>query len=456
MGARLTDSALYGHLWATDELRQVFEERGRLGAWLEILSTLAEAQAELTIIPGDAAVAIRRAADVDALDLELVAAETVRTGHSTLGLIRGLQRILPAEAREWVYFGATVQDVTDTWTALAMKRVGQVAGRDLRGIEDATLDLARRHRDTPMVGRTHGQAGAAITFGLKAASWADEFRRHIERLHQGAPRWLVGQLAGAVGNLAFYGDRGPALRRLFCERLGLGDPGVSWTASRDRPAEFCLVLAMIATTMGRIGNEVIELQRPEISELREPASPTGVSSITMPHKRNPEMSEHAVTLSRLVRANAAVMLEGVDQVHERDGRGWKAEWVAFPEVCLLTGAALSFARRVLEGLEVDGDAMLRNLEASGYSPSERVLSEMASTLGKHHAQERLQRLLADGRRSGLSLREAVLADDEFREGLPPEVVASLDRPDTGSAGAMVDEVLARAARARADGPDRWT
>ena len=151
----------------------------------------------------------------------------------------------------------------------------------------------------------------------------------------------MGQLAGAVGNLAFYGDRGPALRRRFCERLGLGDPGVSWTASRDRPAEFSLVLAMIAATMGRIGNEVVELQRPEIGELREPASPTGVSSITMPHKRNPEMSEHVVTLSRLVRASAAVMLEGVDQVHERDGRGWKAEWVAFPEVCLLTGAALS-------------------------------------------------------------------------------------------------------------------
>jgi adenylosuccinate lyase len=450
VGARLTDSALYGHLWATDELRAMFEERGRLASWLEILVTLAEAQAELGIVPRDAAEAIGRAASVDALDLGFVTAETVRTGHSTLGLIRGLQRTLPPEAREWVYFGATVQDVTDTWTAITMKRVGEVVGRDLRAAEDATLDLARRHRDTPMIGRTHGQAGAPITFGLKAAGWADEIGRHLARLREGEPRWLVGQLAGAVGNLAFWGDRGPALRRRFCERLGLGDPGVSWTASRDRTAEFSLVLAMIATTMGRVGNEVLELQRPEIGELREPASPTSVGSITMPHKRNPEMSEHLVTLSRLVRANAAVMLEGMDQVHERDGRGWKAEWVAFPEVCLLTGAALSFGRRVLEGLEVERDAMLKNLEASGYSASERVLAAMAPTLGKHHAQERLQRLLADGRRRGLSLRDAVLADDELRDALPPELVASLGRPDTGSAGAMVDEVLARAARARAE------
>ncbi|MGH2540763.1 MAG: class-II fumarase/aspartase family protein, partial [Actinomycetota bacterium] len=409
----------------------------------------------LSIVPGEAAATIRSVASVDALDLELVAAETARTGHSTLGLIRGLQQLLPPEAREWVYFGATVQDLTDTWTALAMKRVGSVVRRDLLAIEGTALELARLHRDTPMVGRTHGQAGAPITFGLKAASWADEVRRHIDRLRDGAPRWLVGQLAGAVGNLAFFGDRGPALRRMFCERLGLGDPGVSWTACRDRPTEFVLVLSMVASTAGRIGNEVTQLQRPEIGELREPASPTGVSSITMPHKRNPEMAEHLVTLSRLVRANAAVVLESMLQEHERDGRGWKAEWVALPEVCLLTGAVLSFGRHLLEGLEVDREAMRRNLDATAYSSSERLLSALSPALGKHHAQARLQELLADGRRTGRSLREVVVADEELRESLPAGVVESLTSHDLGAAGVMVDEVLARAERARTREPDVW-
>ena len=455
MGARLTDSALYGHLWATDELRSVFEERERLRSWLEILSTLAEAQAELSIVPGEAAEAIRRAASLDALDVEYVKAETVRTGHSTLGLIHGLQQVLPPEAHRWVYYGGTVQDLTDTWTALAMKRVGGVVWRDLRAIEGVTLGLASRHRDTPMAGRTHGQPGAPTTLGLKAASWADELRRHVDRLRDGAPRWLVGQLAGAVGNLAFFGDRGPALRRIFCERLGLGDPGVSWTSSRDRPAEFALVLSMISATLGRVGNEVYQLQRPEIDELREPASAEGVSSITMPHKRNPEMSEHMVTLSRLARANAVVLLEGMDQEHERDGRGWKAEWIAFPEVCLFTGAALSFGRGVLDGLEVDESAMQRNLDASDFSASERVLSALSPALGKHRAQARLQVLLAESRRSGRSLQRSIAADDELREALPADVVASLADADTGSAGVMVDEVLARAERARANETDRW-
>jgi adenylosuccinate lyase len=151
------------------------------------------------------------------LDLAFVAEETRRTGHSTLGLIRGLQRILPASAAEWVYYGATVQDLTDTWTALAMRSVGSILWRDLRSVERLLLELAERHRDTAMAGRTHGQAGSPITFGLKAASWADEIGRHLERLRQGASRWLVGQLAGGVGTLAFFGESGLELRRRFCE-----------------------------------------------------------------------------------------------------------------------------------------------------------------------------------------------------------------------------------------------
>lgn len=452
MGARLTESALYGHLWATDELRAIFDERERLRSWLEILATLAEAQAELSIVPLEAAEAIRDGASVDALDLEYVAAETASTGHSTLGLIHGLRRILPPEAREWVYYGGTVQDLTDTWTALAMRRVGEIARRDLGAIEDAALDLARRYRDTPMLGRTHGQAGSPITFGLKAATWADEARRHLDRLDEGIPRWSVGQLAGAVGNLAFFGDRGIELRRVFCERLGLGDPGVSWTTTRDRPAEFTVVLSMIAGTLGRIGNEVAQLQRSEIGEVREPAGAASVGSITMPHKRNPEVAEHLVTLARLVRAEGGVMLEGMVAEHERDGRAWKAEWIALPEACLLTGAALSFGRRLLEDLEVDEEAMRRNLEASPFSTSERVLTALSPALGKHRAQARLQELLERARRTGTTLEDALLADDEVRARLPEGLVPSLAHPDTGGAGAMVDEVLTRAAAARASRP----
>lgn len=452
MGARITDSALYGHLWGTDELRAIFEEPARIQSWLEILAELAGVQAELGLIPEEAAEAIAGSARADLLDLDLVVRETRATGHSTLGLIRGLQEVLPSEAREWVYYGATVQDLTDTWTALAMRRVGGIVWRDLRIVEASLLDLAEAHRDTVMAGRTHGQIGSPITFGFKAAGWADEVRRHLDRLRELPGRCLVGQLGGGVGSLAFFGEQGIELRRRFCERLGLADPGISWTSSRDRVEEFAHLLALVAATLGRIGNEVYELQRPEIGELREPAGDAGVGSITMPHKRNPEMSEHLVTLARLVRSSASVILEGTITEHERDGRAWKAEWVAFPEVCLLTGTALQFACTILGGLEVDDAAMRRNLD--GWEVSERALSLLAPFMGKHNAQSKLQTALADGRRKGLSINECL--GDLLGEHLSAESVESLfGPPDTGLCAQMADVVVARGRRERADETDEW-
>jgi adenylosuccinate lyase len=446
VGARITESELYAHLWGTDELRAVFDERARLQCWLDILAALARAQATAGIIPAESAKEITAAADVDRLDLAFVAEETRRTSHSTLGLIHGLQRVLPAPASEHVYLGATVQDVTDTWTAVAMREVGRVLWRDLRAVEALLVDLAERHRDTVMVGRTHGQPGSPITFGFKAASWADEVRRHLDRLQAGRSKWLVGQLGGAVGVLGFFGDQGPMVRSAFCAELGLLDPGISWLTSRDRLAEFASVLAMVCATLARIGNEVLELQRPEIGELREPTTTESVGSITMPHKRNPERSEHLDTLARLVRASAAVLLEGMVQIHERDGRGWKAEWVAFPEVCLLAGVALQTAIGLISGLEVDVEAMAANVPAN--AGSERVLAALTARYGKHEAQARMHAAIQPGAGRPAALDQTGLLEAEELRGL-------LATPAIAGAQAMVDDVVARSRAARLVESDRW-
>ena len=453
MGTRLSDSEQYAHLWGTPELADIFEERARLQRWLDIITALATSQARLGIIPREAAEQIAAHAHAQELDLDFLAAETRRTSHSMLGVISALQQVLPETARGHVYVGATVQDVTDTWFALVMRDVGNVAWRDLREIEDRLLALAVSHRDTLMAGRTHGQPGSPITFGFKVASWADEVRRHLQRLSEGRSRWLVGQLGGAVGTLGFFAPRGAELRAEFCAELGLADPGISWLTSRDRIAEFGTLLAMICGTLARIGNEVYELQRPEIGELREPTSGDTVGSITMPHKRNPEGSEHLDTLARLVRANAAVLAEGMDGGHERDGRAWKAEWVALPEVCLLSGVALGMALRLLSGLVVDAGAMRTNLDRLGdQAASEQVLARLTRRLGRYAAQRLMHDVLVPGSRDVHEVFDVLVADG---------VVTEQDRElwttwEPGDAGRTVDEVVARAQRARSVEQSTWT
>ncbi|HVL82920.1 MAG TPA: adenylosuccinate lyase family protein [Pseudonocardia sp.] len=445
MSAHPADSAVYRHLWSTPELHALFDDAGRTQAWLDILVALAEAQAGLGLVPAAAAAAIRSGARADRLDLAAVAAGTRATGHSTLGLIRCLRELLPPDAREWVYYGATVQDVTDTWFAVVMRAVLDVVDRDLARCEAATAALARRHRDTVMCGRTHGQPGLPITFGFKAAVWTSELRRHRERVAQARPRLQVVQLGGALGTMEFWGARALELLDAFAARLGLGVADVPWITARDRVAEFATLLALVTATLGKIGNEIYELQRPEIGELGEPFTEGQVGSITMPHKRNPELAEHLDTLGRVVRANAGIAVEGMVALHERDGRGWKAEWVVLPESSLLTGAALGFAARLLEGLQVHAGRMRANLDAQGgYVLSEPVMRSLADRLGKHVAHERVYAATMAGLDAGVDLGTALRDAGLVGPGLltEDELAAALDPARAlGAATAFVDRVV---------------
>jgi adenylosuccinate lyase len=449
VSAHLADSVLYGHLWSTPEMHALLDDDARVGAWLDILASLAEAQAEVGLVPDDAAKEIRAHADVRLLDLDEVGAQTRATGHSTLGLIRCLVDVLPEQAREWVYYGATVQDVSDTWTALLMRDVADIVERDLARIEAAAAALALRHRDTVLCGRTHGQPGLPITFGFKAAVWVSELHRHRDRLAEGRTRWAVVQLGGALGTMEFWGEHSLPLLAAFARRVGLDQPDIAWLTARDRIAEFLGQLAMVTATLAKIGQEIYELQRPEIGEAREGAVPGQVGSITMPHKRNPELSEHLGTLARLVRADASVAVEGMVHEHERDGRAWKAEWIVLPEACLLTGAALSFGCRLLEGLEVDVERMAANVAAQGgYVMSEPVMRALADRVGKHAAHEMVYEAAMVGQQRGVDLASALLADARVTAHLGPgDITALLDPAGAlGSAPAFVDRVLGRGAQ----------
>jgi adenylosuccinate lyase len=219
---------IFGHLWETGETRELFGDEGRTRIWASIYGVLAEAQGELRLIPEDAAAEIAARAR-EPVDLAAVAEETRRTGHSTLGLIRVLQRDLDA-GREWVSYGATVQDVSDTWTGLVAQRLLAIAERDLAATEASLVALARRHRDAVMLGRTHGQPGLPITFGFKASVWVAELRRHAERLGEARGRLEVGQSSSA----ACSSGSASARPRSRGRQPATGWPS-SWVCSRSSP-----------------------------------------------------------------------------------------------------------------------------------------------------------------------------------------------------------------------------
>jgi adenylosuccinate lyase len=456
MPVHLADSLIYRNSWGTEAVRAIFDDVPRTRAWLEILAVLAEAQAEVGLIPSQAARQVAgtcRALTPDAEFLEEVRQGFEATNHSTLGLIKAVQRRCPGDSGEWVYYGATVQDLTDTWTMLALLSVARIAAGELRAIEGNLLRLAQAHRNTVMAGRTHGQPGLPITFGFKAAVWASEVRRHFHRLRDLGPRLGVGQLAGGVGSLSSLGPRGLELQERFLARLGLRAPDITWTTARDVLVEWFQWLTLVSGTADKIGHEVYNLQRPEIGEVSEGFVPGTVGSITMPHKRNPEIAEHLGTLARVIRHNTALVAESQVHDHERDGRAWKVEWAVLAETCLAAAKLLALTNTLTAHLAVHPDRMLANLEATrGFVLSEAVMLALAEKVGKQSAHALVYETSMRAQQTGQTLKAALLENADIRKHFSAEAIDALFdyRRHVGLCPELADRVvrLAQAERAQ--------
>ena len=433
------------HLWGTDELRAIFGEENRVQKWLDFEAALAGAQAEMGIIPAAAAQEIAGKAKVENIDIAAMSAEIRRIKHSLVPALKQLQAACSKENGEWVHYGATTQDVVDTGVALQLKEFHAVALRDMRAVGQELARLAVANRDVPMAGRTHGMQALPITFGHKCALWLDELGRHHERLVQAAPRVLVGMLAGAVGSQASLGARAVELEERMLRKLGLGVPAISWAPARDRFTEYANLLAMIGATLSKIGNELFNMQRNEFGEVEEGFSEGKLGSSTMPHKRNPTSAENLAGLSRPLRYNAAMMVEGMVQEGERDGIAWKMEWKALPECCLIAGAMLFQAKNLLAGLKVNADVMAANLDKMrGYLLSERVMLELSERVGKQTAHEWIYEASMHGITGKLGFADAMRQHKGLGELLSEAEIQDLTNPSAylGQCGASVDRVIA--------------
>lgn len=444
MSVSVFDMLALQHLWSTEQLRQIFSEEQRVQKWLDFEAALAKAQAGLGIIPQQAADAIAASAKIENIDIEQMAGEIRRIKHSLVPMLKQLQQHAGKEG-EWVHYGATTQDVLDTGMILQLKDAHAVFMQELRAIGRELARLAKTHRDTVMVGRTHGVQALPITFGHKCAIWLDEVSRHYQRMQECEPRVFVGMLVGAVGTQASLGPKAREVETRTLEALGLGVPTISWAPARDRVTEYANLLAIIGATMSKIGNELFNLQRNEFAETEEAFTDGKLASSTMPHKRNPTAAENVAGLSRSLRYNAAMMVEAMVQEHERDGIAWKTEWKALPECCLIAGAILQQTTKLLGGVRVDAEAMVVNLDRMrGYLLTERVMIELGERVGKQTAHHWLYEASMHGIANKLDFADAMRSHSSLAEVLNEDDIVRLTDPAgyLGETGASIDRTLA--------------
>ncbi|MGD0588464.1 MAG: adenylosuccinate lyase [Thermoplasmata archaeon] len=432
--------------YGREPVRELFSRGARLNRALRVEAALALAEGKLGMVPVDAAAAIDRAATLSSVPLERVDALERTLRHDVMAMTRALAEAAGPAGR-WVHFGATSADITDTALALELKESVSILREDLTGLARALVELARAHRSTPEVGRTHGQHGVPISFGYKVAVAAAEVARHRDRLDQLLPRLAVGKMAGAVGTGAGFGTHATEVEALVMGQLGLiADEAPTQIVGRDRIAEFTNLLALIASTAERLATEVRNLQRTEIAEVAEPFDEAHqVGSSTMAQKRNPMVSENVTSLARLVRAFALPPLENMVQWHERDLANSANERIVLPHAIVLTDDILTKLTEVFRGLHVDAERMRAELARSGGGAmAENLMLALTSKgLARSDAHELLRTLTAEGTR-GPPLVERAKGNSVVRAHLSPEEIENLLDPQSyvRAAAAKTDRIVA--------------
>ncbi|MCI0791866.1 MAG: adenylosuccinate lyase [Chloroflexi bacterium] len=401
-------------------MKRVWSEENKCQKWLEVELAVCEAWTEEGVIPLEDMVLLRSAKYNHQRMTEILV--TVR--HETNAFLTSITEQIGPEGR-WLHLGLTSSDKLDTAMGLQFVEAGDLLLQDMDEAIEALRGQAVRHKDTIMMGRTHGVHAEPITFGLKVALWWEELRRQRARLVEALATVRVGKISGAVGTHATVP---PSVEDRVCQRLGLDVATVSnQVVQRDRHAHFILTLALIAASLEKFATEIRSLQRTEIHELEEPFDEGQKGSSSMPHKRNPELSERICGLARLVRGHSVTALENVALWGERDISHSSAERIIIPDACLAVDYILSIFTRVIKDLRVYPERMWANIESSlGLIFSQRVLLALVDKgMAREDAYQIVQRNAALGWDNHQDFRQLLKSDAEATAYLSVEELEEL-------------------------------
>lgn len=357
---------LFERTLATAAIEAAFADAQIVVAMLAFEAALAEAEAAESLIPESAAAAIGAACRGVPFDIEAIVVEARRAGALAIPLVLQLKARVAAAAPEaagFVHRGSTSQDVIDTAMVLVTKEALALIEADLDRLVGSLAALARRHLETPMLGRTLLQPAEVVSFGHEVVAWLAPLVRGRERLRQAGDAALRLQLGGAVGTLAALGDKGPAVARRVGERLGLAVPAGAWHTQRDAWVTLGCSVAVLCGSLGKIGHDLALLAQGEVGEVFEPAEPGRGSSSAMPHKRNPVAALVAIAAATRAPHQAATLLAAMPQAHQRGLGDWQAELAVWPSLFMSAHGAVRALADACAGLEVDAARMRANVDA---------------------------------------------------------------------------------------------
>jgi len=381
--------------YGREEIKEVFGEDSKLQFLLDVEAALARAHAKVGNIPQKAADEISKKASIKYVKTERVKEIEIETKHDIMAVTKALSEICNKEAAKYIHLGATSYDIVDTANALQFSKATEIIKSELKNLRKTLVNLAKKHKNTIMLGRTHGQYSIPITFGLKMAVYALEVDRHLERMRECNSRVLVGKMSGAVGTGAAMGKHVLKIQELVMQDLKLGiEEGATQIVGRDRYIELLSTLANIATTMEKFATEIRNLQRSEINEVAESfESKKQVGSSTMPHKRNPIICEQICGIARVARSGIIPGFENAIQWHERDLCNSSSERFILPHSLILTDWIVYQMNNVFKNLQINPEKMKDNLKKSkGFPMAEAVMTKLVEKgIGRGDAHELIRK-----------------------------------------------------------------
>jgi len=410
-------------------IRTLFDENARWQSWLDVEAALAEAQADLDIIPKVAAKRIKECAQLELLDDAVIREGLARTGHPLVPLVWELARVVGDEAGGYVHWGATTQNILETGDNLLLRRAHRIILNQLAELLGHLADLAETSADMPMAGRTHGQHAVPITFGYKVAVWIDELLRHVARLRGLEDRVFIALLGGAAGTFASLGAQGPEVQAGMARRLDFEPSAVPSRSHRDREAEYVTVLGLLAGTSGKMANEIYTLMRQEFGEASEPVPPGTVGSSTMPQKRNPILCQDVIAGAAQVRALVPLALDAMMSEHEANRTTTAMMRSAIGPACIHIGDCLGRLNAIMSDLELNPERMLQNLNLTGgMILSEAIMLELGKALGRQEAHDVIYDAIEDVLAGKMTFTDALAKAPKLAAELSSEQISAMLDP----------------------------